>query len=231
MLDFSKFTTLTFDCYGTLIDWEAGILATFRRVISAHNVKLTDTQILHDYSEIEPAIQSEGFRIYRDVLSEVMSRFADKHRFPISNTERTSLADSLGSWQAFTDTVAALQKLKTRYKLAIISNTDDDLFAATNKTLHVTFDHIITAQQCKSYKPSINNFHRALERIGEPKEKLLHCAESLYHDIAPARQLGIACVWVNRHANRSGASATKITDVMPDLEAPDMKTLSELAMK
>jgi len=229
MLNFTQFTTLTFDCYGTLIDWETGILAAFRRVLDAHNIQLTDSQILTDYSEIEPAVQSEGFRIYRDVLGEVMTRFAAKHKFDITSTERTSLADSLGTWPAFPDTVAALQKLKKRYKLAIISNTDDDLFAATNKTLQVEFDCIITAQQCKSYKPSINNFHRALERIGEPKEKILHCAESLYHDIAPARQLGIANVWVNRHANRPGASATKMLDVSPDLEVPDMKTLSELA--
>jgi 2-haloacid dehalogenase len=231
MLDFTEFTTLTFDCYGTLIDWETGILAAFHRVLAMHNIEITDEQILIDYSEIEPVVQSEGFRIYRDVLGEVMTRFAAKHNFLITQAERSSLADSLGTWPAFPDTVAALQKLKMRYKLAVISNTDDDLFAATNKTLQVAFDYIITAQQCKSYKPSINNFHRALERIGEPKQKILHCAESLYHDIAPARKLGIHCIWVNRHANGSTASATKMQAVKPDLEVPDMQTLAELAVK
>jgi len=231
MFDFTNFSTLTFDCYGTLIDWETGILAAFRRVLTAHNIELTDAQILTDYSEIEPAVQSGGFHIYRDILSEVMARFAAKHNFEITNAERSSLADSLSTWPAFPDTVAALQKLKTRYKLAIISNTDNDLFAETNKTLCVVFDHIITSQQCKSYKPSINNFHRALERIGEPKVKILHCAESLFHDVAPCRKLGIASVWVNRHTDRPGASATRILDVKPDLEVPDMKTLAEMAVR
>src|SRR5579872_3694646 len=124
MLDFSRFTTLTFDCYGTLIDWETGILAAFRRVLDAHDIKLTDAEILNDYSELEPAIQAEGFRIYRDVLGEVIERFAAKHHFRITSEERSSLVESLGSWPAFPDTVAALEKLKTRYRLAIISNTD-----------------------------------------------------------------------------------------------------------
>ncbi len=124
----------------------------------------------------------------------------------------------------------ALRRLKTRYKLAILSNIDDELFAQTAKHLQVPFDLVVTAEQCRSYKPSLNNFRRLLERAGAGADAILHCAESRFHDVAPARQLGIATVWVNRHANRPGPSASGSGSAVPDLEVPNMKTLAELAV-
>jgi 2-haloacid dehalogenase len=142
-----------------------------------------------------------------------------------------SLPESLPQWPPFPDTVASLARLKQKYKLAVISNTDDDLFAETAKTLQVPFDWIITAQQAKSYKPSRNNFQRALEKIGLPKEKILHVGQSLYHDIVPTRELGWANVWVNRRSGKKGQGATVTADIKPDLEVPDLKTLAELSAK
>ena len=122
-----------------------------------------------------------------------------------------------------------LVRLKQKYRLAVISNTDDDLFAQTAATLQVPFDWIVTAQQVKSYKPSRNNFEKALQKIGLPQEKILHVAQSLYHDIVPAQQLGWANVWINRRSGKKGPGATKSASIMPDLELPDLKTLAELA--
>jgi 2-haloacid dehalogenase len=121
-----------------------------------------------------------------------------------------------------------LRRLKQRYKLAVISNIDDDLFALTAQHLEVPFDHVITAQHCRSYKPSLNNFQKALARLDLPPERVLHVAESLFHDIAPARSLGLATVWVNRRQARAGAAATRMVNVRPDLEVPDLKTLADL---
>jgi len=145
--------------------------------------------------------------------------------FAPSETEMDSLAESLGSWPPFPDTVAALRRLKSRYRLAIISNTDDDLFAVTAQLLQIPFDAIITAQQAKSYKPSLNNFRIAQERLGVPKDKWLHVGQSRHHDIAPARELGIESVLVTRR----GRGAVLANAARPDLEVPDLKTLADRA--
>ena len=132
-------------------------------------------------------------------------------------------------WKPFSDTVEALEALKERYKLAIISNVDDGLFALTACHLEVEFDWIITAEQVGTYKPSKNNFEIALERMGIQKGKLLHAAESLFHDIAPATELGISTVWVHRRTEKEGFGATPPAGAKPDLEVPDLKTLVSAA--
>jgi 2-haloacid dehalogenase len=126
--------------------------------------------------------------------------------------------------------VAALQQLATRFRLAVISNVDDDLFAGSARLLQVPFAHVITAQQVRSYKPSHNNFQAALARLGVPKEKVLHVAQSLYHDIAVANALGWSSVWVNRRGSKSGSGATKAAVAMPDLEVPSLKALADVAV-
>jgi 2-haloacid dehalogenase len=131
----------------------------------------------------------------------------------------------LRDWQPFPDTVEALQTLKERYKLAIISNVDDGLFALTACHLQVEFDWIITAEQAGTYKPSPNNFALALERIGMAPEKVVHVAESLFHDHVPAKKLGLSTVWVHRRANKGGFGATPPANAEPDLEVPDLKSL------
>ena len=229
-MDFSRFQVLTFDCYGTLIDWESGILGALRPLLAAHGKTLDDGAILALYSELEPAIQQESYRPYRQVLEEVVRALGQRLGFSPTDAEAESLPFSLRNWLPFPDTVAALHALKSRYRLGVISNIDDDLFAMTAQHLEVPFDFLVTAQQAGSYKPSTNNFKLALERIGLPAEKVLHCAESLYHDVAPARSLGLATVWVNRHVGKSRPSATRKADIRPDLEVTDLKTLAALAL-
>ena len=184
-------------------------------------------QILALYGELEPAEQRRAYRPYREILKGVVLGFGDKFGFRAAMDELESLPNSVGSWQPFPDTVEALGRLKRRYKLAIISNIDDDLFAQTAKLLKTDFDQVITAQQAQSYKPSQNNFLLAQQRMGLAKEKWLHAAESLYHDIAPCNALGIASVWVNRRGGKIGA--TRDAKAKPHLEVPDLKTLAKLA--
>ena len=227
-LDFTQFSVITFDCYGTLINWETGILGVLRPLIKKYGRNLSDTGILELYSTFEPQIQSSGYMPYRQVLGEIVKRFGAKLVFTPAQQEVYSLAESIRDWPPFPDTTAALRKLKTKYKLAIISNIDDDLLAYSLRLIGVPFDHLITAQQAKSYKPSFNNFNLALEKIGLPREKVLHAAESLYHDIAPTNELGIANVWVNRRGGKPGA--TKDVAAMAGMEVPDLKTLADVAV-
>jgi 2-haloacid dehalogenase len=131
------------------------------------------------------------------------------------------------AWPAFPDSSPALQALQEKYKLAIISNIDDDLFTFSARKLQVQFDWVITAQQARSYKPSLQNFHLAFERIGLPRTKMLHVAQSLFHDIVPAKALGLSTVWVNRRHNKAGFGATPPAQARPDLEVPDLQTLAE----
>jgi 2-haloacid dehalogenase len=224
-LDFSQFEVLTFDCYGTLIDWETGILAALRPLAAGHGAKLSDAELLALYGELEARIEAGPYQRYREVLRGVVRGMGERLGFAASEKEMDSLPDSLGAWPPFPDTVAALRRLKTRYKLAIISNTDDDLFEQTAKLLQVPFDDVITAQQAGSYKPSHNNFHLALKRLGVAKEKVLHVAQSRHHDIAPSHELGIKNVLVTRR----GRGAVLENAAQPDLEVPDLKTLADTA--
>ena len=221
MLSFSRFHALTFDCYGTLIDWETGLLRALRPVLRAHGSQLRDEQILALYAELEPPAQNP-YRRYREVLEQVVRGMAERLGFQASDAEARSLADSLPQWQPFPDTVTALQKLSTRYRLAIISNTDDDLFAGTAPHLQVKFDQVITAEQARAYKPSPAPFHLALERLGLPKGQVLHVGQSVYHDVVPAKSLGLATVLVRRR----GFGATRVTSDKPDLEVPDLESLA-----
>ena len=228
MLDFSQFEYLTFDCYGTLINWEAGILAALRPILAAHAVALPNEELLRCYGEFEAEAQSGEFRLYRIILEEVVRAFGRKFSFTPSAEETKSLPQSLAHWPPFPDTVEALRKLHTAFKLAIVSNIDDDLFAGTAKLLQVPFDAVITAQQAGSYKPSHRNFDLALQRIARPKDKVLHVAQSLCHDIAPAKALGIKSVWVNRRGNQAGPGATQLSTAAPDLEVPSLAALATL---
>jgi 2-haloacid dehalogenase len=225
MLDFSRFRAITFDCYGTLIDWETGLLGALRPILRAHGSKLRDEQILALYAELEPAAQNP-YRRYREVLQEVVRGFGKRLGFQVSEAEARSLPDSLKDWQPFPDTVAALQKLQSRCRLAIISNTDDDLFAGTAPHLQVKFEQVITAEQAGAYKPSLAPFQLALERLGLPNEQVLHVGQSVYHDVVPARSLGLATVLVRRR----GSGATRAVADKPDLEVPDLQTLASLTL-
>jgi 2-haloacid dehalogenase len=227
-MEFSRFTTISFDCYGTLIDWEAGILPVLRSVLVNHGQSLADAAILELYGEFEAEAESGPYQSYREVLQFVVRSFAKRLQFEATSAEIHSLHESVHAWPAFPDTVAALRELHKRLKLVVISNIDDDLFAETRKHLGVEFDGVITAQQARSYKPSVNNFQIALRRLALSPDRLLHAGQSVYHDVVPARSLGISTAWVNRKSARPGIGAVRASDGRPDLEVPDLASLVEI---
>jgi len=230
MLPFDEFDVLTFDCYGTLIDWEAGILAALKPVLAGADVQMPDEQVLSLYAEIESAIQGEGYLTYRDTLQAVATEFGKRAGLDRKGFDSDCLVNSIGLWPAFPDTVAALKALKKKFRLAIVSNVDDSLFVLTQSHLPVTFNWVVTAQQAGAYKPSMKMFELAFERIGLPRERILHVAQSIYHDIIPANSLGLATVWVNRRQDQVGSGATPPAEGKPDLEVPDLATLASLAV-
>jgi len=229
MLDLTRFKILTFDCYGTMIDWETGIFSAFRPILAAHDRRIGDSALLELYSELEASAERGEYLRYRDVLQSVVRGFGERLGFSPTDAEVRSLPESLARWQPFPDTVEALRRLKTRYQLAVISNVDDDLFPSTAPKLGVSFDHVITAQQAGCYKPCKRIFQLAEDRIGVNREQWLHVGQSIYHDVIPAQSLGVATVWVNRLSPRPGAGAAKTAAGNPDLEVPDLRTLAKLA--
>jgi 2-haloacid dehalogenase len=230
MLDFTRYEILTFDCYGTLINWEAGILPALRRVLSAHNKEIDDATLLKLYGDFELRSEQGTFRPYREVLESVVHQLGAELRFTPTTEEVRSLPDSLGMWKPWPDTVAALRQLKTRFRLAILSNVDDDLFALTRPQLEVEFDEVITAQQAQAYKPSLKLFELALSRINAPAHRVLHVGQSIYHDVIPAQALGLATVWVNRPSARPGVGAVKAAEAKPDLTVSSLAELAAAAV-
>jgi 2-haloacid dehalogenase len=230
MLNLSQYKILTFDCYGTLIDWEAGILNALSPLLKQHGINLTEDEILQSYAEFESALEAGSYRPYRQILAGVVQKFGARFGFRPSEAEQQSLPDSVQNWPAFPDTVAALQQLHQTYKLVILSNVDDGLFAQTNQRL-IPFDDVVTAEQVQSYKPSPNNFNTLIQRVGVPSQQILHVAASLYHDIVPASSLGLSTVWVNRRHNQTGSGAAPEASAKPDLVVPDLKTLADLVQQ
>jgi 2-haloalkanoic acid dehalogenase type II len=214
------YDVVTFDCYGTLIDWEGGISTAFASAAAAETRQLDRTQMLRAYAEIEPSVEAALYRRYRDVLTETAQQVAERLGWPLSRERAHFLADSLPSWQPFADTNAALERLVAAgYSLGILSNIDDDLLAGTRRHFTVTFDLIVTAQQVGSYKPAHGHFIEARRRLGD--QRWLHAAQSYFHDVAPARTLGIPSAWINRkhdtasdggQANREFHTLTELAD-------------------
>ena len=226
VLDFSKYEWISFDCYGTLVDWETGISDAVTGIFARHGVRRTRNEILAMFSGAEPRVQSSGeFLEYRRVLRDVMEIMAWEASVRLPQAEAVYLPDSLPGWPVFPDATQALQDMQSRYKLAIISNVDDDLFAETAANMVISFDAVISSEQAGSYKPNPRNFHLARERMGVENSNWLHVAESLYHDIGPANLLGIDSVWVNR-PDRGGGS--RRTDAVPSLEVPDIAALARM---
>ncbi|PYM28634.1 MAG: haloacid dehalogenase type II [Candidatus Rokuibacteriota bacterium] len=214
-----RYDVLTFDCYGTLIDWERGIGDAFEAAARADGVSLDRTAVLRTYHEIEPAIETDRYRPYREVLTLSAQRVAERLGWPLAAGRAAFLAESLPSWPPFADTNAALQRLAgAGYRLAILSNVDDDLLAGTRKHLGVSFEFVVTAEQVGSYKPAPVHFTTARQRIAGAR--WLHVAQSWFHDVQPAQALGIPIAWINRRQQR------RTDGVRPDFEFP---TLGEAA--
>jgi 2-haloacid dehalogenase len=229
-IDCASFEVLTFDCYGTLIDWEAGIAAGLGAVTRAHGVDVGDEELLTTYAGHEAELEAGPYLRYREVLARACRAVCTDLGIVPGDEEVAAFAASVGEWPAFADSAEALADLHRRFELAVITNCDDDLFAASNRRLGVTFDHVITAQQAGSYKPSHRNFELAFERIGRPRERILHVAQSLFHDHVPATELGLTSVWINRRAGREGSGATPPATATPDATFPDMASFAEAAL-
>jgi 2-haloacid dehalogenase len=230
-LDFSRFNIITFDCYGTLIDWETGILGAIRPILSAHNAHLSDADILRMYGEIEAEEESGEYQPYREILEAVVRGFGTRLGFVPAEKEQQSLPNSLANWKPFPDTVAALRQLKQKFKLGILSNIDDDLFSATAPQLEIEFDHVVTASQARAYKPSLNIFRVAQKKVGLPPQQWLHVGQSIYHDVIPAQSLGMTTVWVNRPSPLPNSGAAKPAKGKADLEVSSLKDLADLINK
>lgn len=208
--------TLSFDCYGTLVDWEAGIAGAFGGAASGAGVTLEPADVIAAYHEVEPQVQSATYRSYREVLAAVERGVAERLGWPLTREQTGFLVEALPDWPLFADTRPALERLKSRFKVAILSNIDDDLLQATIARIDVAFDWTVTAQEVRSYKPGHAHFHSALGRVDGDRERLLHAAQSQFHDIRPASELGIDAVWVNRKGEEL-AEGLKPVRVVADL--------------
>lgn len=208
-----RYDVITFDCYGTLIDWEAGIVEAFQAAARPEGVVLGRDQILRLHAEVEPQVQREGYRRYRDVLAEVALRAAPHFGWRLAPERARFLADSVAAWKPFDDTNPALERLRAAgYRLGILSNVDDDLLAGTRRHFSVPFDILVTAEQVQSYKPAPGHFHRARELIGS--KRWLHAAQSWFHDVEPCSAQGIPVVWVNRKRETATGNARPAGEVL-----------------
>ena len=221
-VDVDAFDALTFDCYGTLIDWETGLLAGLHAVLDPRGIQAADEVILETYAGFEADAEAGPYLRYRDVLGVGLRGVCASLGVEPTEAEIATFGGSVADWPAFADSAAALGRLKARYRLGVITNCDDDLFAASNRRLGVDFDWVITAEQARGYKPRIANFELAFERIDVPRERILHVAQSLFHDHVPAKALGMTTVWIDRRHDRPGSGATPPADATPDLVFPDM---------
>ena len=228
-IDPGRFGLLTFDCYGTLVDWEAGILAAARPLCAASGSSPSDAAILAAFGEAEHVVQEERYRGYREVLALTLGRMGLALGFEPSAARCDAFGASVGDWPVFPDTVDALRRLGARYRLGVVSNVDDDLFAATRTRLGTGFDWVVTARQVGSYKPATAHFEEMARRSRIPPERTLHIAQSLFHDIGPASSLGYATLHVNRRS-RGGGGATPPADARADAEVADMAGVAELLL-
>ena len=228
-IDFGQFDVLTFDCYGTLIDWETGIL-TALRAATPEDWPANDEELLERFAVHESTAERGTYRTYRAVLAETIRGVANDYGVVVSDEAVRRFSASVGDWPAFPDSTDALARLGRRFRLGVITNCDNDLFAASNERLRVRFDWVITAEETKSYKPSPKNFEQAFATIPAPRERILHVAQSLYHDHAPAQRLGMTTVWIDRRHGRTGSGATPPAQVEPDVTFPSMSAFADAAV-
>ena len=231
-LDFSAFDALTFDCYGTLIDWEAGILAGLRPILGAAAADRSDDELLEAYAAEEARLEGGHYLPYRTILAASARAVGKGLRVEVGDEDAARFGGSVGDWPAFDDSTRSLKLLRRRFKLGVLTNCDDELFAASNRRLGVEFDWVLTAQQLGAYKPNPHTFEALRERLhksGIAASRILHVAQSLYHDHAPAKKLGFHTVWIDRRHDRPGSGATPEATAAPDATFPSMAAFAEAA--
>jgi 2-haloalkanoic acid dehalogenase type II len=236
MTALTDFSVLTFDCYGTLIDWEQGILGELRPWAARHGLALDDNTLLETFGTAEAEAEADApTALYPEILSEVLRRMAARSNVRLEANEAADFGQSVRRWPSFPDSPEALRTLQRYYKLVILSNVDHASFAFSEAKLGVKFDLVCTAQDIGSYKPDLRNFRFALarvkERFGVEASGILHVAQSLFHDIVPAKSVGLHTVWVNRRKAVGGWGATPPPPSLGDAARPDLEvvTLQELA--
>ena len=210
---------LTFDCYGTLIDWDAGLFGVFREVFGSE-VNRRRRELFEAYVTIEAELESGSFRSYREVVTVALERLAARFEWVLPANRRGAIADTLPNWRPFADTGEALARLKKRFRLGVLSNIDRELFTGTARHFPVAFDFVITAQDVGAYKPSAAHLQRFLRDFGGLGSSI-HVAQSLFHDGRPAGELGVAFVWINRYKEANG------TTVRPLVEFADLRSFAD----
>ena len=224
----AEYDVLSFDCYGTLIDWEAGLLAALRTALPASD--RTDEELLEEYARHEAAAEAGPYRSYRSVLASGLGGVAAAVGAEVGDAAVERFSESVRDWPAFPDSAGALARLHERYRLAVITNCDADLFAASEERLGVRFDWVVTAEAAQAYKPSERPFELAFETVDVPRERWLHVAQSLYHDHVTAKGLGLATVWIDRRHDRPGSGATPPAAAAPDATYPSMAAFAGAAL-
>ncbi len=221
-MNLTDFKVLTFDCYGTLIDWESGMVAGLTPLTERLDRQLTRNEILEAHARYESSQQLQTpTKRYRDLLAVVYRRLAEEWGLSVSWEECVQYGRSIQNWPAFSDSAEALQYLKQHYKLVILSNVDNESFAASNEKLDVAFDAIYTAEDIGSYKPAAANFKymlTMLQGLGYEKSDILHTAESLFHDHVPANHHGLSSCWIYRRHGQEGFGATMTPDEIPQYD-------------
>ena len=229
-MQLSDFKALSFDCYGTLIDWETGLGQALQPLQQRSGA--TVDELIDAFGPIEHAVEEEFPQLrYSELLERVHERLSRRLGIETEPEAARAFGYSIGDWPAFPDTAEALRYLKQHFKLIILSNVDRASFARSNQRLGVEFDHVFTAEEIGSYKPDLRNFEYMLERLGGAgiaKGELLHTAQSLFHDHVPANRLGIASAWIDRRHNKAGSGATVMPDPMPHFDFR-FTSLGELA--
>jgi len=220
-----EFEVVSFDCYGTLIDWEQGMKDALASLLKGRNLNINNfdlSKLVERYVEIELEVEHEQYRKYRDVLIISLSRLLEEIGIKPTSAEERLFVETLPSWPLFPDTTSSLKQIKSKgYKIAILSNIDNDLIAETIKNMNIEFDAVITAEITKSYKPNPNHWITLLERLKIDRDRVLHVSASIVHDIRPAKNLGFKTAWINRKGEKAPA------DAIPDYE---FQNLSQLAV-
>jgi 2-haloacid dehalogenase len=236
MIDWNRVKALTFDCYGTLVDWETGILRDVKAGLISRFGKpveglVSDEELIRAFAISEPAAQSLAYRTYKEVLKTTLSRIADTNHLRVRDLD--ALWKGLPTWPVFAETPEILPRLKAKFSLNVITNCDRDLFAETAKSLGAALDDVVTAEDVQAYKPSPKPFLEMLARLaarGIDKDAVVHVASSKYHDLVPAKEMGLVAALVVRPAHRkSGASAVPTHDAVPDLQVASLAALAESA--
>jgi len=213
---------ISFDCYGTIIDWEEGIWNTISEILKRRGIQEEKEHILSLYAQVE-SDEEKHYKPYKEILKNVMEEIGRIKGIALDEEEKYALVKSIFHWHAFPDSKDALIKIKEYFRIAIISNVDNDIIERCVKNLGVNFDYIITAEMARAYKPDLKVFEYAQEVMDLDKKQWLHAAQSIYHDIIPAKKFGLKTIWIKRR----GFGATLPAHEKADFEFSSLEELAE----